>query len=202
MSYTGCWQSLLVLCIDFYVWDAVSIFNHLARMFSSTDFTFGITDWTCCHGLHFHAILRIISRGVSGLATDSPCGVWGRGWTTCHLPVHSENFVTSGCIEGWQLQVQPVDQCYHNDDGSGNGLLPDGTKPLPEPMLTCYLLRSYEKSFCKIHPFICQLISCKSKGLNVCHSFRSQFSKHHLRLIKLILYPMILLQRYPNSVEN
>ena len=28
---------------------------------------------------HFHAILRIISRGVSGLATDSPCGFWGRG---------------------------------------------------------------------------------------------------------------------------
>ena len=23
------------------------------------------------------------------------------------------------------------------DIGSGNGLLPDGTKPLPEPMLTC-----------------------------------------------------------------
>ena len=30
-------------------------------------------------------ILRIISRSVSGLATDSPCGVWGRGWTTCLL---------------------------------------------------------------------------------------------------------------------
>ena len=42
-------------------------------------------DWTCCHGPHLHAILRIISRGVSGLATDSPCGVWGRGWTTCLL---------------------------------------------------------------------------------------------------------------------
>ena len=24
-------------------------------------------------------------QGVSGLATDSPCGVWGRGWTTCLL---------------------------------------------------------------------------------------------------------------------
>ena len=48
---------LCSLCIDFYVWDAVSIFNHLPRMFLSTDF----------------------GRGVSGLATDSPCGVWGRG---------------------------------------------------------------------------------------------------------------------------
>ena len=54
-------------------------------MFLSTDFAFRITDWTCCHGPHLHAILRIISRGVSGLATDSPCGVWGRGWTTCLL---------------------------------------------------------------------------------------------------------------------
>ena len=60
-------------------------FNHLPRMFLSTDFAFWITDWTCCPGPHLHAILRIISRGVSGLATDSPCGVWGRGWTTCLL---------------------------------------------------------------------------------------------------------------------
>ena len=78
---TGCpildVDNLCLLCIEFYVWDAVSIFNHLPRMFLSTDFAFWITDWTCCHGPHSHAILRIISRGVSGLATDSPCGVWG-----------------------------------------------------------------------------------------------------------------------------
>ena len=67
------------------VHNAVSTFNHLPRMFLSTDFAFWITDWTCCHGPYLHAILRIISRGVSGLATDSPCGVWGRGWTTCLL---------------------------------------------------------------------------------------------------------------------
>ena len=36
----------------------------------------GLTDWTCCHGPHLHALLRIIRSGVSGLATDSPCGVW------------------------------------------------------------------------------------------------------------------------------
>ena len=53
--------------------------------FLSTDFAFRIADWTCCHGPHLHAILRIIGRGFSGLATDSPCGVWGRGWTTCLL---------------------------------------------------------------------------------------------------------------------
>ena len=100
---TGCPKPdvdyLCLLCIDFYVWDAVSIFNHLPRMFLSTDFAFWITDWTCCHGPHLHAILRIISRGVSGLATDSPCGVWGRGWTTClcmivHFSAH---------ISKWEL---------------------------------------------------------------------------------------------------
>ena len=64
---------------DFYVWDAVSIFYHLPRMFFSTDFAFRITDRICCHGPHLHAILRIINRGVLGLATDSPCGDWGRG---------------------------------------------------------------------------------------------------------------------------
>ena len=46
-------------------------------MFLSTVFAFWITDWTYCHGPYLHAILRIISRSVSGLATDSPCGVWG-----------------------------------------------------------------------------------------------------------------------------
>ena len=84
---TGCpipdVDNLCLLCIDFYVWDAVSIFNHLPSMCLSMDFAFRITDWTCYHGPHLHAILR--SRGVSGLATDSPCGVWGRGWTTCLL---------------------------------------------------------------------------------------------------------------------
>ena len=83
-SYTRCWQSLFViywlLCLGccFYFWP-------LPYDVLSTDFAFRITDWTCCHGPHLHAILRIISRGVSGLATDSPCGVWGRGRTTCLL---------------------------------------------------------------------------------------------------------------------
>ena len=86
---TGCpvldADNLCLLCIEFYVWDAVSIFNHLPKMSLSTDFACRITGWTCCHGPYLHAILRIISRGVSGIATDSPCGVWGRGWTTCLL---------------------------------------------------------------------------------------------------------------------
>ena len=45
---TGCpitdVDNLCLLCFDFYVWDAVSIFNHLPRMFLSTDFAFRITD--------------------------------------------------------------------------------------------------------------------------------------------------------------
>ena len=86
---TGCpildVENLCLLCIDFYVWDAVSIFNHLPRMFRPRILLFRITDWTCCHGPNLYAILRIIGRGVSGSATDSPCGVWGRGWTTCLL---------------------------------------------------------------------------------------------------------------------
>ena len=31
---------LCLSCIDFYVWDAVSTFNHLPRMFFSPDFAF------------------------------------------------------------------------------------------------------------------------------------------------------------------
>ena len=38
---------MLTICACYvltYVWDAVSIFNHLPRMFLSTDFAFRITD--------------------------------------------------------------------------------------------------------------------------------------------------------------
>ena len=106
---TGCpipdADNLCLLCIDFYVWDAVSIFNHIPRMFLSTKFAFRITDWTCCHGPHLHAILRIISRGVSGLATDSPCGVWGRGWTTCLLD-DSPLFRLTFQNESWYVSLE------------------------------------------------------------------------------------------------
>ena len=39
-----------------YGWDAVSIFNHLPRMFLSTDFAFRITDWISCHGPHIYML--------------------------------------------------------------------------------------------------------------------------------------------------
>ena len=96
-------QSLLVLywllCLGccFY-------FNHLPMMFLSTDFAFRITDWTCCHGPHLHAILRIITRGVSGWATDSPCGVWGRGWTTCLL--HDSPLFGSHFKMSWYVSLE------------------------------------------------------------------------------------------------
>ena len=92
-SGTGCpiwwWQSSFVMYLTFMfgILFLFFYFNHLPRMFLYTDLAFRMTDWTCCHGPHLHAILRIISRGVSGLATDSPCGVWGRGWTTCSCMV-------------------------------------------------------------------------------------------------------------------
>ena len=82
LSYTGCWQSLLVM-----YW----------LMFGMLFLSLTTSLWFFVHGLCFsnnglnkvpwtsylHAILRIIRRDVSGLATDSSCGVWGRGWTTC-----------------------------------------------------------------------------------------------------------------------
>ena len=79
--------------------------NHLPRMFLSTDFAFRIMDWTCCHGPYLHAIIRIISRGVSSLATDSPCGVWGRGWTTCLLH-DSPLFRLTFQNESWYVSLE------------------------------------------------------------------------------------------------
>ena len=34
---------------------------------------------------YLHTLLMIINRSVSGLVTDSPCCVWGRGLTICLL---------------------------------------------------------------------------------------------------------------------
>ena len=51
-----------------------------------------------------HAILRIISRGVSGIATDSPCGVLGRGWTICLLhdsPLFGSHFIMRVGMKVW-----------------------------------------------------------------------------------------------------
>ena len=43
------------------------------------------TDWIGFFLSYLHTKLRMISSSISGLATDSSCGVWGREWTTCLL---------------------------------------------------------------------------------------------------------------------
>ena len=53
---------------------------------------------------YLHAILRIISRGVSGLPTDSPCRVWDRGWTTCLL--HDSPFFGSYFKMSWYVSLE------------------------------------------------------------------------------------------------
>ena len=46
---------------------------------------FSISPWGMLRWTSFitnlHTDLKII-RGIPGLATDSPCGIWGRGWAT------------------------------------------------------------------------------------------------------------------------
>ena len=64
----------------------VSVYIHLPRMLLSMGYLNEKTDLTSYLGAplwDFHTILRIISRGFPGLATDSPCGVWD--WMN-HLP--------------------------------------------------------------------------------------------------------------------
>ena len=98
LSYTGCWQYLLVM-----YW----LMFGMLFLFINTSLGYVFVHGLCFsnNGLnklpltsYLHAILRIISRGVSCLATDSPCGVWGRGWTTCLLhysPLFGSHFKMS-----------------------------------------------------------------------------------------------------------
>ena len=61
------------------------------------------TDWTICHGppvSDLHTKLRIISRCVSSLATDSPYGAGGHSWTTCLL--------CGGPISRWRHQMETL----------------------------------------------------------------------------------------------
>ena len=84
LSYTVCWQSLLVLywlmfgMLFIFLTTSLGCFVH-GLCFSNNGLN--KLPWTS----YLHAILRIICRGDSGLTTDSPCGVWFRGWTTCLL---------------------------------------------------------------------------------------------------------------------
>ena len=89
---------LLIFCMPYqnemfnlWVTVTVSTFIHLPGMFLSLDihfehqigqFTMGLLYIKFTYYIH---VLWIISRSVPVLATDSPCSVWGPGWTTCHL---------------------------------------------------------------------------------------------------------------------
>ena len=73
------------------IWDTVSTFIHLHRMFLSTDNLFEqrIGQFTLAHlYIILHNILSEINKSVPGVVTDSPYGVWGRELTTCHLGNH------------------------------------------------------------------------------------------------------------------
>ena len=66
----------------------VSIFIRPPRIFMSREFLFenGLDKLSSALFLsNLHTKLRIINRGVRGLGTDSPCGVWSRGWITLFL---------------------------------------------------------------------------------------------------------------------
>ena len=95
LSCTGCWLYLLnmkqLMCgksflhISIFIWCFWPwiIFPNKNRLHRLPQ-TSSIWD--------LHSIVKIISRGAPGLATDSPCGVWGCGWTTCQLAVWWSNF--------------------------------------------------------------------------------------------------------------
>ena len=75
------WYEMINWC------DSVSVFMRLLKMFLSEDFIF--EKRIGFHGPPLYPIyiitFTIIGKGVSGQATDSSCGIWGRGWTTCPL---------------------------------------------------------------------------------------------------------------------
>ena len=84
------------------MWDTVYAHIHLSKMFLSTDYLYEKTDWTSYLGpliWELHTILRIISRGVSGLINDS---LWCLGPWMNHLPpVWWSNFRLRFLIVGW-----------------------------------------------------------------------------------------------------
>ena len=83
LSRTGCWQifymKLLMYGLLFYIYlptQDVSVHEP----------SFRITDWKVAIGLIYTTFTlntKIINRSVPCLATDSPCGVWGRMVTIC-----------------------------------------------------------------------------------------------------------------------
>ena len=59
--------------------------------------------------------------------------------------------------EEWRLKVTWI----WVNISSGNGLLPDGTKPLPEPMLTCHQMRSVAFTWKQFSQEVLMNLICK-----------------------------------------
>ena len=88
LSWTGCCQYLLNMKYLMYGLLFLQLSISLGCFCLWTFFLKNGLDqfpWTS-YILYLQIILsRRIIRSVSGLTTYSPCGVWGRGWTTCLL---------------------------------------------------------------------------------------------------------------------
>ena len=102
---------LCLLCIDFYVWDAVSIFNHLPRMFWSTDFAFQITDWTCCHGPHLHAT-KDNQQGCLRLSNWLSLRRLGP-WMNHLPPAWKSTFRLTFQNESWYVSLSDISYIYY-----------------------------------------------------------------------------------------
>ena len=112
---TQIWLKFLVclwpLLSFYYVWGSIAGFSLVLCFPSSQDvFVPGLSqrtlDLTCFHWTslcHIYILTRIFYRGVSGFATDCPCGVWGRGLTTCPLyvgPLFGNLFINYSGVVG------------------------------------------------------------------------------------------------------
>ena len=84
---TGCWQYLLKM--EWLMYRKLLLYLSISLWcFCPVDFPFENWIWLGIMDLLyaiFTLYYRIISRSVSGSATDSPGDVWGSGWTTCLL---------------------------------------------------------------------------------------------------------------------
>ena len=65
------------------VWDTGSVSTHLPMMFLYMDFFFEKRICLVSMDLLYIRFTYYTQRSVSNWATDTPCGVWGRSWTTC-----------------------------------------------------------------------------------------------------------------------
>ena len=103
----GClWPLVFVLnnILTLGIWR--SAISHLPGCFAPEPFFFRISDPLWCIGPLYVTSsysTRIFCRGVSGFATDCPCGVWCRGLATCLLyvcPLFGNRFLNNSWAVG------------------------------------------------------------------------------------------------------